>query len=222
MTPDEREQAIRTHFPIVRQIARRVAQLARLTDFDDLVGDGSVGLIRAVDSFDPARGTSLEAYARRLIVGGMLNGLRRRDPVSERVRRTMRRAEERRFALAQERGSLPAFAELERDDPGLRRARAAAFAQASLSLDGPLPPGRDPLVDWSFEPANRTIENERTRRLDAALALLPERQRRILALHYAGEQSLHAIGRSLRVSPQRVSQLHLLALARLRHTVARP
>ncbi|MBD5606446.1 MAG: sigma-70 family RNA polymerase sigma factor [Candidatus Eremiobacteraeota bacterium] len=222
MSADEREATIRRCLPIVRQIARRVARLARISDLDDLIGDGCIGLIRAVDCYDPDRGTAFELYARRLIVGAMLNGLRRRDPVSERVRRTMRRAEEQRYAIAQERGSLPPFAELERDDPALRRARFAVFVQASLSLDAPMMPGRDPLVDWSQEPAARAIERDRARRLAQAIALLPERQQRILTMHYAGEQSLHAIGRVLRVSPQRVSQLHLLALASLRHTVARP
>jgi RNA polymerase sigma factor for flagellar operon FliA len=56
--------------------------------------------------------------------------------------------------------------------------------------------------------------------LREAVALLPERQQRILALHYARDLSLHAIGQALAVSPQRISQLHLLALARLRHTIA--
>jgi RNA polymerase sigma factor for flagellar operon FliA len=222
MIDDEREATIRQFFPHVRQIARRVARLARISDLDDLIGDGCVGLIRAFDTFDGGRGTSFDAYARRLIVGGMLNGIRRRDPVSERVRRTMRHADERRFALAQERGSLPAFSELERNDPGLRRARAAAYVQSALSLDATLTYGHDPLVDWSHEPATRALANERDRSLRQAIALLPERERRILALHYGSEQSLHAIGRTLRLSPQRVSQLHLHALARLRHTVGAP
>jgi RNA polymerase sigma factor for flagellar operon FliA len=222
MSGDEREATIRRLFPHVRQIARRVARLARISDLDDLIGDGCVGLMRAFDTFDDRRGTSFDVYARRLIVGGMLNGIRRRDPVSERVRRTMRHADERRFALAQERGSLPAFAELERGDPRLRRARAAVFVQSTLSLDATLTYGRDPLVDWSHEPATRALANERDRSLRQAIALLPERERRILALHYGSEQSLHAIGRTLRLSPQRVSQLHLHALARLRHTVGAP
>ena len=221
MSGDERETAIRASFPIVRQIAHRVARMARACDPDDLVGDGCVGLVRAVDSFDPARGTSFEPYARRLILGAMLNGVRRRDPVSERVRRTIRRAEERRYTLAQERGTLPAFAELEREDPALRRARASAYAHATLSLEAAGASGRDPLVDSTAEPATEALRNDRDRRLHEAIALLPDRERRILALHYGGEQSLHAIGRVMSVSPQRVSQLHLSALARLRQTVSR-
>jgi RNA polymerase sigma factor for flagellar operon FliA len=209
-------------FPVVRQVARRVAIMARGADPDDLVGDGSIGLIRAVDTYDETRGTTLEAYARKLIVGAMLNGLRRLDPVSERVRRTLRRAEERRFALAQERGSLPGFAEMERADPVLRRARLAAFRQGPLSLDAPLPQGADPLSDHSLEPSAQALVRAKRARLRQAIELLPQRQQRILAMHYVQEVSLRNIGRRLRVSPQRVSQLHLSALAHLRNTLPAP
>lgn len=222
MSRGAREDLIAELLPIVRQIARRVARVARGADLDDLAGDGAIGLIRAVDTYDPARGTSLEVYARKLIAGAMLNGLRRLDPVSERVRRTLRRAEERRFALAQERGTLPAFAELEIDDPALRRARAAAYRQAPLSLDAPLPGGGEALADRSLEPSLLAAARAKSARLREAIALLPERQRRILDLHYVAEISLHAIGTRLHVSPQRVSQLHLNALQRLRNTLPPP
>jgi len=217
-----REEQIRALLPMVRAIARRIDRVLRCADVDDLIGDGCVGLIRAVDRYDPARG-SLETYARRLIVGAMLNGLRRRDPVSERVRRAVRRAEARRLELAQAQMSMPALAELEREDPALRRARAAAHCQMPLSLDIPLPGGREALADATLDPARVAVERARRRALGEALALLPERQRRILALHYGdGEHSLRAISTRLRLSPQRVSQLHLLALERLRRTLPVP
>ncbi len=219
MTPAERDATIRELYPLVRAITRRVARVASGADPGDLAGDGAIGLIRAVDSFDPARGATLETYARKLIVGAMLNGLRRLDPVSERVRRTLRRAEERRYAIAQERGTLPACNELDRDDDRIRRARVAAFRQAALSLDAPLRGGHDPLVDWETEPSARASERAKRAALMEAVALLPERQRRIVALHYGSGMSLHAIGTTMRVSPQRVSQLHIGALARLRHAV---
>ena len=218
MTQHEREGIIGDLLPLVRQIARRVGRVVGTADLDDLIGDGSVGLIRAVDTYDGARGTTLETYARTLIAGAMLNGLRRLDPVSERVRRTLRRAEEKRYALAQHVGTLPTFAELEQTDPRLRRARTAAHRGAALSLDAPLPGGADALADWSCEPSRAVTERAQSRALQEAVGLLPERQRRILALHYASDLTLHAIGNTMRVSPQRVSQLHLSALAKLRHT----
>jgi RNA polymerase sigma factor for flagellar operon FliA len=216
----DRAALIRELLPIVRQIARRVTRVVALADIDDLVGDGSLGLIRAVDTFDPSRGTTLELYARRLIVGAMLNGLRKLDPVSERVRRTIRRAEIKRYELAQELGTLPSLAELERSDAGLRRARVSAHRLNALSLDAPFPGGREPVVDWNGDPGERVIERAKRRALQEAIALLPERQQKILALHYSNDLTLHAISSRMRVSPQRVSQLHLSALARLRHVVS--
>jgi len=222
MTCAEREAAIGELLPLVRRIARRVGAVARAADLDDLIGDGCVGLVRAVDSFDPNHGAPLEAYARKLIAGAMLNGLRRLDPVSERVRRRLRAADMRRYELAHELGTLPSYAELELRDEALRRARVAAYRQAALSLDAPLPSERDALADWSGEPAAAAVARAGRRELGTALARLPERQRRILALHYGGELSLRAIGARMRVSPQRVSQLHLIALDRLRRTVSAP
>lgn len=219
MNAAERDTTIREYYPLVRAIARRVARIAQGADLDDLVGDGALGLIRAVDRFDASRGTTLETYARKLIIGAMLNGVRRLDPVSERVRRTLRRAEERRYALAQERGTLPTLGELEREDDRIRRARVAAFRQAALSLDVPVAGGRDPLADWQNEPGVRATERAKRARLMEAVALLPERQRRIVALHYGAELSLHSIGSRMRVSPQRISQLHVEALTRLRRAV---
>ena len=219
MTPLERDACIRSLYPFVRVLARRVARTAAGADLDDLIGDGAIGLIRAVDRFDAARGVALETYARKLIVGAMLNGMRRLDPVSERARRTLRRAEERRYALAQERGTLPGLGEIEREDAGVRRARVAAFRHAPLSLDAPMAGGGDPLADWESDPSRRANERAKSACLLEAIALLPERERRIVALHYGSEISLHSIGSTLRVSPQRISQLHTAALARLRHTV---
>jgi len=221
-SPDEREAIIRAMLPLVRGIARRLERLVLSAEFDDLIGDGCVGLIRAVDRFDPARG-SLEAYAKRLVVGAMLNGVRRRDPVSERARRAVRRAETRRLELAQAQMSMPALVEIEREEPELRGARAAAHVQTPLSLEGPLPGGRDPLADPSADPARLALARARRRALGEAVALLPERQRRILALHYGDrEVSLRTIGARLRLSPQRVSQLHLAALVRLRAALPAP
>jgi RNA polymerase sigma factor for flagellar operon FliA len=222
MSGDEREAEIRRLFPVVRQVARRLLRMVSASDLDDLIGDGSIGLIRAVDTFDAARGASLEHYARKLIAGAMLNGLRRLDPVSERVRRTLRRAEERRFELAQQLGTLPTLAQMEALDPALRRARTAAHRQGTLSLDGPLACEHQALADESAEPGRSAARAVRRRELREALALLPERQRRIVALHYDGDQSLHAISRRMRVSPQRISQLHLDALWRLRQALPPP
>ncbi|HEY4434345.1 MAG TPA: sigma factor, partial [Candidatus Cybelea sp.] len=100
MTACTRDEQVSALLPLVRRLARRLKRLVPAFDMDDLVGDGSLGLLRAVDSFDPLRGPQLEDYARRLIVGAMLNGIRRMDPVSERARRIVRDGENQRYTLA--------------------------------------------------------------------------------------------------------------------------
>ncbi len=216
---EAREDAVRSMLPLVRRAARRLKRLVPSLDVDDLVGDGCVGLIRAVDSFDPARGPHIAEYARRLVVGAMLNGIRRMDPVSERARRIVRDGENRRYALAAERGSVPSFDEMERRCPGYRRALAAAHQGQPLSLDAPLPRGESLAHDWGDDPA-RIVERRLERaHLAELIDALPRRQRDLVLMHYFHETSLRTIGRRLAISPQRASQLHTSALTKLKRRI---
>jgi RNA polymerase sigma factor for flagellar operon FliA len=213
---NERDSQIRDLFPLVKKIARRVQRLISGSDLDDLVGEGSLGLIRAVDSFDPARGTSLQHYASRVIVGAMLNGLRKLDPVSERVRREVREADRERYELASHLGAMPTQGEMEKRRPALRRATAHAYRYTPLSLDGPLPPGERLPGNWDADPGSIAADLSERARVRAALQRLPIRQRHVVALHYFRGRSLHQIGQALAISPQRASQLHLAAIKNLR------
>jgi RNA polymerase sigma factor (sigma-70 family) len=217
---ENREDAIRRLLPLVRRIARRIARLVPGTDLDDLIGDGCVGIIRAVDAFDPSLGPSLEQYARQIALGAMLNGVRRLDPVSERVRRVIRIAERDRYALAVEQGALPTYAEMEARHPALVRARADAHRGSPLSLDAPLPPEAGYVPNGGDDPADAILASAERRRIHAAIETLPERERAIVVAHYFGEQPLRALSDGMRVSPQRVSQLHVAAIQRMRRTLA--
>ena len=71
---EARRQLIERHLPLVRALARRLCSSSE--QLDDLAQVGAVGLIKAVDRFDPSRGTSLPAYATPTIVGEILRHLR--------------------------------------------------------------------------------------------------------------------------------------------------
>ncbi len=216
---EDREDAIARLLPLVRRIARRIARLVPGTDLDDLIGDGCVGVIRAVDAFDPALGPSLEQYTRRVAVGAMLNGVRRLDPVSERVRRVIRIAERERYALAVERGALPTYGEMTARHPALVRARTEAHRGSPLSLDAPLPPESGCAPTGGEDPADAVIASADRLRIRAAIEALPQRQREIVIAHYFAEQPLRALSDGMRVSPQRVSQLHVAAIGHMRRTL---
>ena len=216
---EDREDAIARLLPLVRRIARRIARLVPGTDLDDLIGDGCVGVIRAVDAFDPALGPSLEQYTRWVAVGALLNGVRRLDPVSERVRRVIRIAERERYALAVERGALPTYGEMTARHPALVRARTEAHRGSPLSLDAPLPPESGCAPTGGEDPADAVIASADRLRIRAAIEALPQRQREIVIAHYFAEQPLRALSDGMRVSPQRVSQLHVAAIGHMRRTL---
>jgi RNA polymerase sigma factor for flagellar operon FliA len=220
MSADEREARIRALLPMVRAIARRVHRLVPMSDLDDLTSDGCIGAIRAVDAFDPARGVPLDQYARRVVLGAVLNGVRRMDPVSERVRRTMRIAQAARYALAQEIGTLPTMSAMSQRSPALENARTEVHRRTPLSLDTTLPAGERLDLDHAADP--QAIMSDRAERATVrdAVAQLPSRQRRIVVAHYFAERTLRDMVVPMRISPQRVSQLHLLALRRLRAALA--
>ena len=212
----DRETVIRSYFPLVRGIARRIARMVPGSDLDDLIGDGCVGLIRAVDSFDPQRGPTMDTYVSRVVAGTMLNGLRRLDPVSERVRRENRDAERERYALAAASGVVPSRREMEARRPALRRAALCAYRYVPLSLDAPLPHNESLSPDWSQDPAliaGQKLHREYVRGL---LNSLTKQQRSVVTLYYFHSRTLYEIGNELAISPQRASQLHVAALRNLR------
>ena len=212
----DREAQIRALFPLVKKIARRVQRIVPGSDVDDLVGEGCLGLIRAVDTFDATRGPTIEQYVSRVVAGAMLNGVRRLDPVSERVRRELREADRERFALASERGEMPTQREMEERRPALRRAMLHSHRHAPLSLDGPLPANERVAIDTSTDPALIAALRGEVQCVREAVTRLSPRQQRLVELHYFNERSLHQIGKAFEISPQRASQLHLAALKALR------
>jgi RNA polymerase sigma factor for flagellar operon FliA len=218
MTAQEREAVVTALFPLVRVIAHRVARACRLADEDDLIGDGALGLVRAVDNYDPSRGVTLERYVRHVVLGSMLNGLRRKDPVSERARRRVRQAERLRDQL-EARGASVSDHELDAAAPGFVRALAQVQCGLPLSLDAPLPYGMRPGPDWSGDPALIVERHLQSQGLRGAVAQLPPRQREVVFHHYFCEGSLRALSERMAVTPQRISQLHCAALDRLRAVV---
>ena len=218
MTADEREAIVVQMFPVVRAIAGRVARICRLTDEDDLIGDGALGLVRAVDNYDPRRGASLNQYVRHIILGSILNGLRRKDPVSERARRRVREGERLR-THRQMHGVDLSDREIDASLPGFARARAQVESGVPLSLDVTLPLKLRVRADWNTDPARVYEITARRSMVRGAVQMLPKRQREIVEQHYFAERTLRTISERMAVTPQRVSQLHCAALAKLRVSV---
>ncbi len=209
--PDRRDRLIEQHLPLVAALARRYAGTGE--PIDDLFQAGAIGLINAVDRFDPARGGTLVAYAVPSILGEIRRHLRDRCAtvrIPRRVqeqRRALRRADRELFARL---GRTPSLRELA-GRAGMPAAEAAGVLGAAVP--GPLPTDDDPGapgVDGISEAVAERLA------LLAALGGLDERERRIVGLCFYGDLSQAGVARELGLSPVHVSRLLRGALARLR------
>ena len=227
----DRDALCEAALPLVRKIAGCV--LRRLPAYfaiDDLIGDGSIGLLRAIDRFDPAQGATFEHWAGRIVRGAIFNGLRRMDFVPERVRRDARTLEASRWSMTQASGIAPSDDEAALnaglDQRQLLAIRIALRRSTPQSIDIPAPntddtqPLRDKIASNGVDPAAAFERLALRRAVGKAVSSLPPRERLIVSSFYAGNISLRQIGDQLGISKQRVSQLHGRALVGLRAALA--
>lgn len=226
------QERVAAGLPFVESLARRMAStMPHSIELGDLVQDGVLGLMDAAHRFDEARGIKFETFAERRVRGAIIDALRR-DAWPRGVRRARRELEAAREQLRRELGAEPSMADLARrvgsDVPQLERMivrintiestspMANAESLDSSTLPAVLVPSEPMAPDRLFE------QNQTRGRVRTALANLPPRERRILALYYFGESTMKQIGQQIGVNESRVSQLHARAIQRLRRLLATP
>jgi len=220
---DVRSQLVSIHKPLVEHLARRFRN--RGEPYDDLVQVATIGLIKAIDRYDPARGVEFSTYATPTIVGEIKRWFRDKGWAI----RVPRRLHEMRLeigsatgVLAQELGRSPTVAELaERigasEDEILDGIESAA-AYSTLSLDAPEGSESDgPSVLDMLGAEDEALEGVENREaLKPLLAALPERERRILLLRFFAGMTQSQIAVEVGISQMHVSRLLARTLVRLR------
>lgn len=215
--------------PFVEQLARRVAAtMPHSIDIGDLVQDGVIGLIDAAQRFDEARGIKFETFAERRIRGAMIDALRK-DAWPRGVRRQRRELEAAREELRRELGCEPSLADLAAkvgsDEKRLGRTivRINQIESTSpLASSDKLGESTVPTALLPSEPEqpDTAFEREQTKaRVRAAIASLPAREQKVIALYYYNEATMKQIGSEIGVNESRVSQLHARAIRRLREAL---
>jgi len=227
--PEARAQLVHEHLGLVRLVARRMSRtLAARADFDELVSAGTVGLIAAIDAFDPARGLAFSTYAAPRIRGAILDELRRHDYVSRSVRRKGRELARAWEALS---GALGRCAEdsdiahyLGVDVATVWRWRAEVAMAEHVSLDrsartwdgGAGEPLDLPAYDEHDAVDERLNGQQEVAILRAAILRLTPQERTVVSLYYLEELKLREIAEVLELTESRVSQIRTKALAKLR------
>jgi RNA polymerase sigma factor for flagellar operon FliA len=224
----EREKLLREHLPQVRYIARRIhGRLPLHVPLEDLVHAGVIGLIDAVDKFDPLKQVQLKSYAKFRIRGAILDSLRASDWSPRSLRRQARRLEvvHREIStalgrtpteteLAQQLGmALPDFQRLLGELRGLDLGSLQTRSGESLQEVGLFVRQSD---GSGADPFSLCLRSEMKSHLVHAMDGLGGRERQVLALYYAEELTMKEVGEVLGIGESRVSQIHSAAVIRLR------
>jgi RNA polymerase sigma factor for flagellar operon FliA len=196
-------------------------------ELNDLINDGILGLIDAIEKYDDARGVKFETYAITRINGAILDALRSLDWVPRAVRQRARELERAYQQLESEFGRVPTEEELAAKlgitikelDTLMQRVRGTAV----LSLEEFLPNEKGyeiPLVDTLKDSDNDVTSAVEAREIRGALVTaveeLPPQERTVISLYYFDGLTLKEIKSALNVSESRVSQIHAQAVIHLR------
>lgn len=233
LTAEEREQLIMEHLPQVRLIARRIHErLPESVNLDDLISTGAVGLISAIDRFDPSQNVKLRTYAEYKIRGAILDSLRGLDwaPRQQRKRaklieKAIARAEQRlhrspdEVEIASELNlSLEEYHEWLVEIRGLN---LGSLESASPDEDESRDLLRYISDDEESWPSRLLERSELQRLLAEAIDKMPDIEKTVLSLYYYEELTLREISKIVHLHESRISQLKTQAIARLRSYMER-
>jgi RNA polymerase sigma factor for flagellar operon FliA len=208
---------------------RVVSNLPPNLDREDLVSAGIVGLIKAVDQFDPERGVKFETYAIALIRGAILEMLREEDWVPRSIRDRAKMLERTYLKLETDLGRPATEKEIAKelgiDLDQLYSMLSETARTAVMSLDELLMGGEgsesgvtvnETVADKGTDTWGKVEKSERTRLLGESVERLPPREKRVIALYYHDGLTFREIGRALDISESRAYQLHTQAIVRMR------
>ncbi|HEX4845010.1 MAG TPA: FliA/WhiG family RNA polymerase sigma factor [Geothrix sp.] len=224
---NNREQIIKDYVPLVKFVAHRIAsRLPSHVELDDLINSGILGLMDAIEKFEPARNIKFKTYAELRIKGAILDGLRDLDWVPRSLRRKKKDIEGAYHSLEQQMGraatdeevavhlGIP-LEELHKNLDELKGVTLGTFVEVGEDGEGeslisfvPDPDAEDP--HQTFQ-ASEIKEILRT-----AMEVLPKKEKFVVQLYYFDELTMKEIGTLLNITESRVSQLHTKAMLRLR------
>lgn len=228
-----RDELILKHMGLVHHVARQVLRSTRVdTPFDELVSAGTMGLMNAIENFDPSRGLAFSTFAAPRIRGSVLDDLRRRDHAPRSVRKKQRDMARAKEQLSGEFNRAPTDEEMA-THLGIEVERLWTWQRQSeqvarVSLDRPLDnttEGGNTAAEVLAADDGREIEFEINRAEEVKILRdeimnLKEQERIVLSLYYFEELKLHEIASVLGVTESRISQIRSKAIKTLQARLA--
>ncbi|RME14590.1 MAG: FliA/WhiG family RNA polymerase sigma factor [Bdellovibrio sp.] len=229
LTAQQKDKLIMEYAPLIKFIAQKIAiRLPAHIELDDLISSGVIGLMDAIEKYDPTRDNKFKTYAEFRIRGSILDELRAQDWVPRSVRDKAKMLDRTMIQLEAELGRSPSEEEIaERLNLSLDEFHDLVNQVRPVSVLSIDEQSTFSNVDKKSilnildgckinNPFNQLKLKAIKKVVTQAIESLPERQRLVLSLYYYEDLNLKEIGKVLRVTESRVSQLHAQAIARLR------
>ena len=229
---DARDALAVHYMHIVKYVAGRMAiNTPPGIDYDDLISWGVLGLLDALDKFDPEQQIRFSTYAGIRVRGAILDQIRALDWAPRSLRAMARKVNTARENLRQANGREPSSSEiaekLDITQDQVEHTLAQLHAAQMVSLDAYLPssgdeegqPRQTQVGAADIGPDVAAERSERQEHLADAILQLPEQQQKVLNLYYYEELTLKEIGAVLNVSESRICQVHGAAVKNLRRVM---
>ena len=221
--------ALLIHYAVLVKIIvnRLVPTHGRHAEYEDLINNGIIGLMDAIEKFDPARQVKFETYASLRIRGEIIDHMRRQDWAPASLRKKIKQVSVAMASLEDKLSRQPTDEELA-ESLGMNVPDLLKTLEATQSLNilyiEELAAGGDPgrtLSDGDGDSVTRRYEQEEMKRIIAELIEgLPENERLVVTLYYYEEMTMKEIAQVLGVTEPRVSQIHSKVLTKLRGRLA--
>jgi len=225
-TQERRDELILEHLPQVNWIALRIQEkLPPGIELDDLISAGVVGLMAAVDNFDPSHNASLKTYAEYKIRGAILDSIRGLDGIPTHKRKRVKQVQN---AIAKAERNLKRTPE-EDEIAGELGISLPEYQQWMVELRGVSLGSLDVIEgdeevgllkfiadDDADSPARLLERSELERLISDGISKMPQNERLVLSLYYKEELNLREIGSIMGLHVTRISQLRAQGILRLR------
>ena len=229
----DREEILRRYLPLVRRVVQRLAvRKPPHIELDDLVSWGIVGLLDAIEKYDPRKEALFSTYAQFRIRGAILDHLRSLDWVPRSVRQKAAVIEKVTRELEGRVGRPPTEEEIARElgltlveyqDLLGKIGEMTLFSLEDLGFgagEERIAPDAGDKDEEDADPLRALLSQERVHLVADAIGQLPEREKLVIALYYNEDLTMKEVGGVLGLTESRVSQLHSQAMLRLKRFLA--
>jgi RNA polymerase sigma factor FliA len=233
LTEERREELILEHLPQVRLIARRIHErLPECVSLDDLISTGAVGLISAIDRFNPALNVKLKTYAEYKIRGAILDSLRGLDWAPRQQRKRSKQIEvaisqaEQRLHRTPDEEEIAAQLCLSIEVYHEWLVEIRGLNLGSLESATPDEEDNRDLLQYISDdeeawPSRLLERSELQKLLTESIARMPATEQTVLSLYYYEELTLREISKIVHLHESRISQIKSQAILRLRSYIER-